>query len=54
MERGIETFLLENQILNCCFKFCLFLEGLKGMAIIGGAALALGSLIGFGVALARK
>ncbi|KAK4011138.1 mitochondrial fission 1 protein [Daphnia magna] len=29
-------------------------EGLKGMAIIGGAALALGSLIGFGVALARK
>uniref|UniRef100_A0A0P5VYY0 Mitochondrial fission 1 protein n=1 Tax=Daphnia magna TaxID=35525 RepID=A0A0P5VYY0_9CRUS len=54
MERGIETFLLENPILNCCFKFCLFLEGLKGMAIIGGAALALGSLIGFGVALARK
>ncbi|EFX66777.1 hypothetical protein DAPPUDRAFT_302435 [Daphnia pulex] len=29
-------------------------EGLKGIAIIGGAALALGSLIGLGVALARK
>lgn len=34
--------------------FTLFPEGLKGMAIIGGAALALGSLIGLGVALARK
>jgi hypothetical protein len=31
-----------------------FTEGLKGMAIIGGAVLALGSLVGIGVALARK
>lgn len=29
-------------------------EGFKGMAIIGGAVLALGSLVGLGVALARK
>jgi len=29
-------------------------EGLKGMAILGGAVLALGSLVGLGVALARK
>jgi len=32
----------------------LITEGLKGMAIIGGAVLALGSLVGIGVALARK
>ncbi|XP_002734304.1 mitochondrial fission 1 protein-like [Saccoglossus kowalevskii] len=29
-------------------------EGLMGMAIVGGAALALGSLVGLGVALAKK
>merc|ERR1712063_56971 len=29
-------------------------EGLKGMAILGGAVLALGSLVGLGVALAKK
>lgn len=31
-----------------------FLEGLKGMAIISGAVLVLGSLVGLGVALAKK
>ncbi|XP_069104314.1 mitochondrial fission 1 protein-like [Argopecten irradians] len=29
-------------------------EGLMGIAIVGGAALALGSLVGLGVALAKK
>ncbi|XP_070538563.1 mitochondrial fission 1 protein-like [Ptychodera flava] len=29
-------------------------EGLMGMAIVGGAALALGSLVGIGVALSKK
>ncbi|XP_077987845.1 mitochondrial fission 1 protein-like [Glandiceps talaboti] len=29
-------------------------EGLMGMAIVGGAALAIGSLVGIGVALAKK
>jgi hypothetical protein len=37
-----------------CTFFLKISEGLKGMAIIGGAVFALGSLIGLGVALARK
>lgn len=29
-------------------------EGLKGMAIAGGAVLAIGGLVGLGIALAKK
>ena len=35
------------------FAFC-FTEGLMGMAIVGGAALALGGLVGLGIALVKK
>ena len=35
-------------------QYFLFTEGLTGMAIVGGAALAIGGLIGLGVALAKK
>lgn len=46
---------LHSTILFSLIDFFLYFpEGLKGMAIIGGAALALGSIIGLGVALARK
>lgn len=34
--------------------FLLYLEGLMGMAIVGGAALAIGSIVGIGMALAKK
>ena len=29
-------------------------DGLKGMAIVGGATLAFGALVGFGIAMAKK
>ena len=31
-----------------------FSEGILGMAIVGGAALAIGGLVGLGVALSKK
>lgn len=31
-----------------------FTEGIMGMAIVGGAALALGGLVSLGIALAKK
>lgn len=36
------------------FDFILFTDGLMGMAIVGGAALAIGGLVGLGVALTKK
>lgn len=36
------------------FLFYLFTDGLMGMAIVGGAALAIGGLVGLGVALTKK
>lgn len=30
------------------------LEGMMGMAIVGGAALAIGSLVGIGIAMSRN
>ena len=45
MERGIYMSLFSMCVILVINLFTLFPEGLKGMAIIGGAALALGSLI---------
>ncbi len=45
-----------SPMLHVWFNICMFLtEGLLGMAIVGGgAAVALGAIIGLGVALGKK
>jgi hypothetical protein len=34
--------------------YCSFAEGIMGMAIVGGAALAIGGLVSLGIALTKK
>ena len=56
MERGITNSCLFGILHDIhFFLFAMqFPEGLKGMAIISGAVLVLGSIVGLGVALAKK
>jgi len=50
---GINCFLKYVHV-SLLFACCYISEGLAGMAIVGGAALAIGGIIGLGVALAKK
>jgi len=39
----------------CCCCYCFIVDGIIGMAIVGGAAAAaVGAIVGLGVALSRK
>jgi len=39
----------------CSVYACLWLDGLIGLAVVGGAAaVAVGSIVGLGIALSRK
>jgi len=41
--------------MKCCISLYAYLDGLIGMAIVGGAAaLAVGSIVGLGIALSKK
>ncbi|UYV70171.1 FIS1 [Cordylochernes scorpioides] len=50
MKKGIVQYWINSAVTN----WLVVTEGLMGAAIVGGAVIALGGLVGLGVALARK